>query len=294
MGMQKAENGKCPDGFRFIYGNVCIEESPELSLDSLLDSTVTSARSTSCESAVSALQALARSLDSSTNLVQNAIRSAKSLVSLPFDKMKNALNAILGELDEITGFLDEVMEIWTGLSANKVEAVKDALESLVTCPIMKATPLGQQIEALIKQLDTITDELFEESIKNLKSSLSRQAEGQLNAMKAGPLETLDNLDKKYREYLEALGLDDDLKKLRDLADCVEKACRLQNESADAYEKWKKAKGITSPAVLEEKLGATYSAAENKVTFALATGKGEVKQGAEETLSAYRKVAERLA
>jgi uncharacterized protein YjbJ (UPF0337 family) len=220
-GQQSAQNGKCPEGYTHVFGPLCIEQTTLSKIDEAIpDLPDVDFTDPSCEAAIAALKSVANTLQQVLDMPQKLMGMARELIERPFDAAEKMVSNVLGIFDELEKAIDDVLSGPMGALGE----FKQALEKMLACPFIADTPIGKAAAAL---LDAIDDGLpIDELLQDFKGKLKSAVKEQINAVKDMPLSALSSLDKLFNDMLERFGVEDLIKKVRDLYKCVEAVCDM--------------------------------------------------------------------
>ena len=142
------------------------------------------------------------------------------MIEKPFNEAQKAVTSALGVIDEINRTIDDMLSGATGMLGD----FKRALEKMLACPFIADMPIAKTAAALLDALDAgnpITDML-----SDFKSQLSNAAKEQLDQIKEQPLSSLNNLQQMLDDMIERSGVQDLLKQMEQLYECVRAVCDM--------------------------------------------------------------------
>lgn len=248
-GMQKAENGKCPEGFKHVFGPLCIEETTLQQVDDALPDLPKidfSFTNPTCESALAALNAIMGSIEQALEMPTKLLNMARSLMERPFDDLQNLVGTAMGFVNQITDILDDLVNGVSGV----LDPLRDALESVLSCPIIADTPIGKAAAMILDALDqgiSITG-----LVDQYKQLLMGAVSEVLGAIKKQPMAAIDNLQKLYDRALDEAKVNELMDMARKLLQCVKATCdmiKVGKRMKGIYDEtslddlWKKAGGV---------------------------------------------------
>ena len=217
----QAQGEECPEGYTRVFGPLCIEQTTLAKIDEAIpDLPEFNFTDPGCESALSALKSVADTVKKALETPQNLIKMAQSMIEKPFNEAQKAVTSALGVIDEISSTIDDMLSGATGMIGD----FKRALEKMLACPFIADMPIAKTAAALLDALDSgnpITDML-----SDFKSQLANAAKEQLDQIKEQPLSSLNNLQQMLDDMIERSGVQDLLKQMEQLYECVRAVCDM--------------------------------------------------------------------
>ncbi|MBR3880799.1 MAG: hypothetical protein IKJ34_04310 [Mailhella sp.] len=267
MAKEEAVNGVCPDGYKHVFGKVCVSQSTleKTGLDDVKSPEVPEFTDFACESAVTLLQQAAEALEAALEVPRKLMRLAKKILGYPAKIVGEAVEGALAALDGISDSIDDL--------TSGPEKLMRALERALDCPFIADSPLGKSIGGMLDTLG-MGSNLADEQINTMKSAVSSTASEMVNSAMASPLGSISNLNKQYKSMIKSMGVEELLTTLYDLEQCVEDLCKAYRQSEKFIERLPK----SGDDVVKE-LGATYDKEKKKLTTSLTDAADATQQEA---------------
>lgn len=269
MSKVEAQNGKCPDGYRFVYGKLCVSETTmeKTGLDEITVPEVPEFTDFACESAVSLLNGASQALAAALEVPYQLIRMAEKLLDYPADLAKEAIDGALNALGGINDAIDDLM--------SGPEGLLDALEAALDCPYIADSPLGKSLGGMIDNINDGKD-LAQDQVDTLKNSVGSAANEVIDGVMEGPTGMLSKISDQYDALIKALGIEDLFNTLADLEECVENLCALYRTSEDFVKRLPK-----SSDEVAKSINGTYDREKRRLTTTVVEAKNATQQTAKD-------------
>ena len=256
MAKEEAVNGVCPDGYKHVFGKVCVSQSTleKTGLDNVQAPEVPEFTDFACESAVTLLNQASEALEAALEVPRKLMRLAKKILGYPAKIVGEAVEGAIAALEGISDSIDDLTD--------GPEKLMRALERALDCPFIADSPLGKSIGGMLDTLG-MGSKLADEQINTMKNAVSSTASEMVNSAMESPLGAISNLSKQYRSMIKSMGVEELLTTLYDLEQCVGDLCKAYRQS----EKFIKRLPKSGDEVVKE-LGATYDKETKKLTTAL--------------------------
>lgn len=271
MAKTEAQNGSCPEGYKHVFGKVCVSEST-LEKTGLADVTPEETpdfTDFACESALTLLQEAHAALEAALEVPRKLLRMAKKILGYPAEIVAEAVN---GAIEALQGISDSIDDLTDG-PEKLIRALKRALD----CPFIADSPLGKSIGGMLDTLG-MGSKLADDQIDAMKNAVSSTANEMVNNAMESPLGSLSNLSKQYRSMLKSMGVEELLNTLYELEQCVDDLCRAYRQS----EKFAKRLPKSGDEVVKE-LGATYDKENKKLTSNLSDAADSTQKEAKDAV-----------
>lgn len=272
MSKASAQNGTCPKGYRFVYGDLCVSETTleKTGLDDITVPEVPEFTDFACESAVSLLNNAASALEDALEVPYRLIRMAEKLLDYPADLARDAIDGALSALGGINDAIDDLM--------SSPNSLLSALERALDCPFIADSPLGSSIGGMIDSLNE-GQNLAKDQVDMLKSSVNSSASEVIDSVMEGPTGMLSSLSEQYDSLIRTLGIEQYFTTLHQLEQCVDDLCALYRSSQDFAKRLPK-----STDELAASINGVYDKETKRLTTTVAAAKNQVQQTAKDASS----------
>lgn len=217
---QPTSKATCPDGYAFIFGNLCLKKTIlDKAAEPLKELKSFDFTSMSCEAAVQTVKNIVKDVEAAVKMPAKYLEMAKALAEYPFDVAKKMVNAALGTIDKLNSAIDSMVKDAEGTFGPLKSACEDALK----CAVLADSALGKTCASILDKMDKGLP--FEDELRDLKSKLQAQARDVIKNVEKTPTESLANMEKAYNQAIERYGVNDLIKKLRAAEKCVESLCK---------------------------------------------------------------------
>ena len=272
---------QCPEGYEKVFGPLCVEKSmlaaaaayfPKIpDLNQFTD--------TPCEAALAALQEASAALQKIMQLPRKLANMAKKLMNRPFQDAQKLADDALSVIDMV----DEAINAATAGGAAELQRFKNALSRVLDCPVIADSALGALAAGIISAIDEGRDIMG--MLGQLKSMLNNAVAEQLNELKKTPMEAINNAEKTFQDTLKRLGIEEAVRELEKLENCVRGVCdmveiagRLPETAQHAWESiggaWSAAPGRLTATT--KRMGGTFMQEWNEASAAVGRVAAAVK------------------
>lgn len=219
-GSQNAQDGKCPEGYKHVFGPLCVEQTklarfeaalPEIPKIDFTDPT--------CEAALAALKSAAENLQKILEIPRRLKKMAKDILNMPFKAAEKMISSVLGTIDELNAMIDDLLS-----GAGVIKDLAKALEKVLDCPLLADTPLGKAAAALLDAIKAGVP--IQKQLEAFKEQLRSAAMDQLKDLKKQPLAAIDDMEKTLNAMLKRFGVAQLIQQLEALEKCVKAVCNL--------------------------------------------------------------------
>lgn len=272
MSKVEAQNGVCPDGYKHVFGKVCVSCTTleKTGIDDVTLPDVPEFTDAACESAVKLLNQTAESLNKALEVPRKLMRMAKKILNYPAELVSSAVAGALGALSEVGDSIDDLL--------SGPEKLKKALERALDCPYIADSELGKSISGMLDTLDTGAD-LADKEVEELKKAVSSSAEEMVDGVMETPLGALSNLNRQYKSIIKSMGVEELLTALYELEKCVDDICRAYRQSQQFIDRLPK-----SGDDIVNELGAVYDKEKHQLSTSLSDVATEVQKDAAKAAS----------
>lgn len=263
------DSGKCPDGYRILFGNICLKKTVlDKAEEPLKQIKMPKFTSVACEAALAALKTAVRDVQRVLELPMRYMEMIRNLCEYPFDVAASMIAAAMSSFNEISREIDNILH-GNGPIGKGLEALKSALEGALDCPLMADTPIGKAAGELLDKIEEGAD--IQSTLMAFKALLAHKARELLERAAETPTQAINNIVDSYDQALRAAGVDDLMRNLRGLERCMDRACETFKKTQDFLDSLP-----DSSDGLIEKAGMT--AFEEGKKFAMAPVKGLTEAG----------------